>query len=244
MAGLLPESEDQLYRSRPGANQEGVFPRTALVGGEKVLYETRPSISGLSPFLFWGGGAILGFLLLILLTAALERTVAGVIAVGFFTLLVGIPFFYAVYAWRTTAYALTDQRVLTRAGGAYASAPMLQIRGLSLTTGSSKLIFEMAAPEDGTRRSGFAWSRTPQVVWKATPMASAVLPFAQSAVAFYGIRDRQQQLRQSLEIASKANRIVCAYCGASIDPTVVNPADPKCPNCAAPLTVSGVARGS
>jgi len=237
MAGLLPESEDQLYRTRPGANQEGVFPRTALVGGEKVLYETRPSVSGLSPILFWGGGAILVFFLLVLLTAAAEGTVAGVVAVGVFTLFFGIPFFYAVYSWRTTAYAITDQRVVIRSGGVYASAPILQIRGLSLPSGSSKIIFEVALADGASPRTEFLGRRTPEIVWKATPMASSVLPFAQSAVAFYGIRDREQQLRQKLTIASRANKIVCAYCGAAIDPAAVNPSDPKCPNCAAPLTV-------
>jgi hypothetical protein len=239
VAGFLPASEGELQRAQPGSNRPGVFPREALLGAEKVVYETRPGLFALHPYL-------------IVLPMPLDILIALAIGVGFaegqggvslagggslILLVLLLPFFYALYDWRRSAYAITDQRVVTRSGDDYQTVTFDTVRSVSLRGKSSTVVFELVPPP-GEPGGGFLAARRTRMTWKGLRGAGAVASYAQSAVEFYRLRNQQRVLRQNLVVSSMSGKIVCAYCGGLIDLSAVDPEAPRCPRCSAFLTVA------
>jgi len=239
VAGYLPASEADLYRSRPGSNRPGAFPPTSLLGAEKVIYEARPRLLALHPILII---APMPFILLLLLVGivGVAEGLPGIAfalgAIGFFVFLLLIPVLYAVYSWNRSAYALTDQRVLAAHGDSYDSAPYDQVENVALAPGSSKIVFQLV-PLPGMLP---AQARKRVLVWAAVPGAPGVAAYAKSAARFYSLRLRQRQLRQDLVASSMVHRIVCEYCGGLIDVTTISSDSPKCPRCSAPIRVAPI----
>ncbi|MCI4350088.1 MAG: hypothetical protein L3K15_01035 [Thermoplasmata archaeon] len=237
MGGYLPSSEAELERVRPPTSRTGVFPVTALQGGEKVLYETRPKIStGRWVIIFVFGIFVLLFALVV---ATQPQDQGANLGAGIFALfLFALPIFIVLGLWSRVAYAMTDQRVLTRSGSDFQSVSYDQITSVSMTKKSATVVFHLAPPPAGSKTGLLGSSRAPTMVWSPVPGAPAVVSFAQSAVAYYRIRNRQRDLRQQVTVASLMDRIVCPYCGARIDIATLSPDNPKCPSCAAPVIVA------
>jgi hypothetical protein len=239
VAGYLPANETDLSRSQPPSNRPGSFPATALLGQEKVIYETRPTLMGQHPVL------VIAPLPLIVLFALVG--VVGVVEMGWQPDLIGglgfvefiffVPIIYALVSWRQTSYALTDQRVLKRSGESFETATYDDVQGVTMTPKSSKLVFELTPLAPGAA-SGLFGGRGRKIVWTAVPGAPAVVSFAQSAAMFYRVRNRQRQLRQDFVVASMSDRIVCAFCGGLLDVATLNPENPRCPRCSAPISVA------
>jgi len=240
VAGYLPRSEGQLFLSRPGSNREGVFPRSALLGAEKVLFETRPGMIALHPALFWGG---LPIVILFLLVAAAGFSQGGLGAIGVASMVIVLlialaPLLIVFGLWHRTSYALTDQRVVACRGDTFDSVPLERISAVQMDPGSSTIVFQFAdnRPEHDL---GFL-ERKPAVVWKGVPGAPAVATYASSAVRYYRLRQDQKRLRESFVAASMEDRIVCEYCGGMIAVSSLNVDDPRCPRCTAPIRVAPI----
>jgi hypothetical protein len=239
MAGYLPSSEADLERSRPPTSQLGVFPPTALQGGEKVLYECRPKISTagwvvIVFFAFW----VLALTAVYTSSGMYWATPVGIFAVLLIALIFASPILFVLARWRGAAYAMTDQRIVARHGSSFESAGYDQVFEVSLKGKSSTVIFRLQPPPAGTPSGLFGPSRNPTMTWTNVAGAPAVVSWAKSAVAYYRIRNRQRELRQQVTVASLMDRIVCPYCGARIDIATLAPDNPKCPSCSAPVIVA------
>jgi hypothetical protein len=230
---MLPSSQDELSRMVPGSNREGSFPRADLAAGEKVIFEVRPGFIGLHPTLFY---ASMPFVLFFGLVVAVGLASYGTAYVGpgaFVMILVLLPIFYSAYSWSRTAYALTDRRALVRSGSDFQSASLEEIQQIELA--GSRIVLRTSAPSPAP---GETAPRLGKVVWYGVPEASAVVPFLSSAVEYYRLKDRASELRERLTIAEMQQRITCPYCGGWIDASRIDPKDPRCPNCTAPLVAA------
>jgi hypothetical protein len=239
VAGYLPHSEGELFRARPGTNRDGVFPPSALLGEEKIIYETRARIIGLHPVFFWTSAVFLAFMGLV---ASFGVTQLGGGAAEYgalgFVLLLGLgPFLVVVGLGRRTSYAITDQRVVSRVGDTYDSVPLARVEGVRIGRGSSTIVFNLA-PDPSDPRHRILGSRPPTLEWKGIPGAPGVATYANSAVKFYQIRQRQKQMRDQLVSSSMEDRIACEYCGALISVSSLQSDNPRCPRCAAPILVA------
>lgn len=240
MSGYLPQSESELQRAQPSSNERGALPSEALLGSEKVIYETHPRILRLHPILFWTPLPFVVLLGLVLVLGVLTEPnglVISVVGVFVFLLPVASPTIYAIYSARRTTYALTDQRTLTRSGENFVSVTYDQIVAVTAPPKSSKVVFSLR-PQDGKTSAPKGRSAPPTMVWKAVPGAPAVAAYASSATRFYQMRLRQKQLRQDLVTASTEDRIVCQYCGGWILLSSLQPENPRCPRCSAPIVVA------
>lgn len=239
MAGYLPQSENDLFLARPGSNRANAFPRSALLGDEKVLFEARPSTIALHPIVFWAGVVWAVFFLLVAAAGAISQPAGAAALVGGFCLVVGLaPVLVVVASGGRTSYAVTDQRIVTRSGDTYDSVPLNRVIGARLGRRSSTVLFDLAPdPTEGRRRFLFGGEH-PLLEWRAVPGAPGVATFANSAVRFYQIRQRQRQLRDAIVTTSLEDRITCDYCGAVIPLTSLSTDNPRCPRCAAPIIVA------
>jgi hypothetical protein len=108
------------------------------------VYETRPTFFGLRLLSFWIPLPVVALLILVVIDAAfLPDPAFGVAATGIFTFLFAIPMLYAVNYWRTTAYALTDQRVIVSEGNSFQSATYDRVTDVTMGKGSSRLVFSL-----------------------------------------------------------------------------------------------------
>lgn len=230
----LAGSENDLFLSRPGSNQEGCFPRAALVGDERVLFEARPRLLARHRRIIFASLPFVIFFGLVL-AVAVAQFGPNPAALGLFVFLeflTLIPILYAISSWRATSYALTNKRVLVRAGDDYHTATLDQVREVSVKPGSDTVLFDIVRGYS----PGTGQAQIEQMVWSGTPGAPGVAVFAQRAALFYQIRMKQQRLRDEFVASSMSQRIVCDYCRGLVDLSRVNPADPRCPRCNAPIT--------
>lgn len=237
MAGYLPRSEAELFQARPGSNRAGAFPPSALLGQEKIVYETRPGLIALHPVLFWSTLVWAIFFGLVGATGVSEG-IGGVGAALVLIFLIGfVPLLVIVAVPYRTSYALTDQRVVSRSGDTFDSVPMARVQTVLLGRGSSTLLFELAPDPADTRHRRLGSSRL-LLEWKGVPGAPGVATYANSAVKFYQIAQRQKQLRDAIVSTSMEDRIVCEYCGAMVPVSSLEPDNPRCPRCSAPVLVA------
>jgi hypothetical protein len=242
VSGFLPASESDLQRASPGASQPGALPGRFLLGGEKVLFEAHPRLLRLHPWAFWVPIPFAFFLALVLgigFSQAPGGNAVGILILGAFLLVLPLV---AVSGWAVssayqTSYALTDQRVIFRAGDESVAIPYERIVDVESPSGSSRVVFSI---RDGPSlpRSKLLPERSSQVVWKAVPGAPAVASFARSASQFYELRMQQARIRQDLIKASMEDKVFCQYCGGYSLLRQLNVDNPRCPRCSAPIVVA------
>jgi len=230
--GGPPTSEAELLAQLPPTNAPGVFPRDVLPPNERILFETRPSYLGL----YWGRTVFFG-LWVLLFVAAIFGIPAGAAAYAFFAFLFAVPILLAVWQWSRTAYALSNQRVLKIAGlrgSDFQEAMYSQVQNLVLEPGISGGLRFDATPVG--QPAGHFWaSGRRQIRWTALSGAPRVYGFVQDAFA---LGMRQAEVRQAFDshwsqVAPVS--LTCAYCGSTIDLRSLDPRNPRCPTCSAPV---------
>lgn len=198
-----------------------------------MLFETRPSLFAL----YWGRIVLIVLLLALFVWAG----VAGGAAPG--AAILGTPvaiwLIVILLQWRGRTYALTDRRVIRTSGirgTTFEDATYAQIRNLGLAPGYAGGLRFDTTPPPGP--NGPVASHRPRVLrWDGLPEAPRVYAFVQAAFAF---ELRQARTRAATEAAFdrlSADSIPCAYCTGLIDLNDLDPANPKCPRCGAPLTI-------
>ncbi len=231
-SGSGPRTEADLLTVVPGTNRANAFPRELLDPGERVLFETRPSLFGL----YWGRFVLLALLLLFFgyIAAKLPTNPFGWFLVALFTLLI----VYYVLKGRSTAYALTHRRVLTVVGIRQPSvmdALYGQIQNLRLEPGvSGGVKFDATPPEAPVGLlGGRKYAKT--IYWRALPESALVYAFVQQAFAVEAALGARAATLAELTARAVGNRIPCDYCGNLVDPSVLDPLRPRCPSCGAPF---------
>ncbi|MCI4365151.1 MAG: PH domain-containing protein [Thermoplasmata archaeon] len=231
-----PKTEAALLLELPPSNQPGVFPRSLLPGGERVLFETRPGLLGL-----YVGRILLLFLLALLFLVAAEAPsdLNNPFAWFVFALSLFLIVYY-ILLWRATAYALTDRRVLLVSGlrrSAFLDAQYEQVQNLRLEPGfSGGLKFDATPPQAPSRLiGGRKYAR--MIFWRALEDAPRVQSFVQDAFALHERESAQAGLRDALIAKMTEGRFPCAYCRTLVDIRTVDFASPRCPSCGAPLVV-------
>lgn len=242
MSGFLPQSEADLQRTLPGSNTPGALARSALLGGEKVIYEDHPRALGLHPVMFWVALPIALFFGAVIAAGVASTSGSEVYVLGVFgTVLLVLPpvavMVYAVTSPRRTTYALTDQRVILQSGDESVSIPYVQLGNVSVQGRSSRVAFEIKTGSPAPKSRFFGGS-TPSLIWKAVRNAPAVAAYAQSASQYYRLRLQQTQIRQDLIKASLEDKVFCQYCGGFVLLSQLNASDPRCPRCYAPIVVA------
>jgi hypothetical protein len=233
VAGTLgPQSEAELLTHLPPSNRPGVLRREILPPGERVLYETRPSMLAL----YWGRLIFLGFWILFFggLGATAPPDVLPGVAIFLTPAVLWIVVIYL--QWSHTVYALTDQRVIRisgMTGSEFLDASYPQIHNLTSEGGGIR--FDTTpAPSFG----GFqAPAKTRVIRWSGLSDTARVYTFVQEAFAFEIDRSRQAAATHEVLQKAVAASIPCAYCGSPIDLATLDPANPRCPICSAPVTL-------
>ena len=231
----VPQSPADLLKNLPPSNQPGVFPTQYLGAGEQILFETRPGFLRL----YWGRLTVLVLLFLIFLGPVGEPSYLANPAFPFFEGLFLLLILLTWFAWRRTAYALTDRQVLSTSGvfgGSAVQAPYDQIQNLTVGVGETADIVFETAPSTGMALGRRGHGR--KIVWKAVPFATKVYQFVQFA---FGMRARvaqQEQLKNRLVAGSLAGTLTCIYCGGPIVVKGIDVTRAKCPRCGAPVLQS------
>ena len=236
MAGFVPSSEQDLARAVPSSHRPNVFPRDALLGDEKVLFETRPAYGALITVpliwtLFWAlaFGAV---------EAPMLITPEGIVVFLIILLLFGAPLWVVLLVSRSEAFAITTQRVLRKRGSSFESAVWTRVGDVRMLPRSRTVVFEMAPPPPGAQPLDARSLRSGRIVWKRVPGAGAVSSFARSAQLYYGVKMRQREIRQQMVLQHAIDRIVCEYCGNDMRIDQLDPDRPKCGRCGAPVRVA------
>jgi hypothetical protein len=236
VAGSLPapQTEAELLTQLPPSNIPGVLPRELLPPGERVLFETRPSLFAL----YWGRLVFLGLYLALWIAFAATAPPDAVPGSLFFAFLGFIWLAYLYFQWRNRVYALTDQRVIRVSGirgSSFQDAAYTQIHNLSTESGfSGGLQFDTTPPPDG---SGFTRpSHTRPLRWDALSDAPRVYTFVQQAFAFGLRQHREAAVTQAAFDSFTSGALRCEYCGGLIDLNELDRSNPRCPRCRAPVT--------
>jgi hypothetical protein len=228
----------------PPTNRPDTFPRESLLGDERVIFETRPKMArwqwvcivwGAFMYLLWGAVA----LSLPVVGATAIRIIALVIVVLLAGTLFGFPIWIALWVWRRRAYAMTNQRVIAQVGENTESLSWTLVGEVRFEPKRSKVKFLSVPAPPGSVAPALESQRVPQIVWLRTPGGAAVAAFGTSAQFYYGLKNRQYELRQRMVIGAEADRIICEYCKNPMRIDELDPASPKCPRCGAPITVAG-----
>jgi hypothetical protein len=195
----------------------------------------------LHPALFWLSVPVALFFTLVAVVGVTQPGGGAILYVTLgIILLIGYgPLLAVVALWRRTSYAITDQRVVSRNGDSFDSVPVGRVRGVHLGRRSSTLVFDLAVDPSDPRGVGKG-SRPPTLEWNGVPGAPGVATYANSAVRFYQLRQRQKQLRDTIVSSSMEDRVVCEYCGAMIPVATLAPDNPVCPRCSAPVLVAPI----
>jgi len=231
-----PRTEGELLQALPPSNAPGVFPRRVLSAEERVIYETRPGLAGLR----WGPVVVLVLLDLLFLYVSIElvTNILGWVLVALITL--GLV--YIFLQWKSTAYALTDRRVLRVSGfrqSRFTDALYDQIQNLRLVPGAAGGIrFDATPPHSPTGVLGQA-KYAKSISWSALSHPEQVYDFVQSAFALHAHQNIDAKHRADLLARVTANRIPCEYCGTLVSLVTIDYEAPKCPSCGAPLVRGG-----
>ncbi|MCI4320203.1 MAG: hypothetical protein L3J87_05555 [Thermoplasmata archaeon] len=234
MAGSLPapKTEADLLVQLPPTNQPGALPRELLPPGEHVLFETRPGFFAL----YWG--RLIVILLFLALFFGVAATSVSALPGG---VILGTPFLLwlivLVVQWRHQVYALTDQRVIRVSGvrgSQFQDASYVQVHNLATEPGiSGGLRFDTTPPS--AYGGGAHAGRQRPLRWDGIAKAPLVYAFVQEAFAF-GLRRQTEALAAQAALDKfTAASIRCEYCGGPIELASLDPLNPKCPTCSAPV---------
>ena len=229
---LGPQSEAELLAHLPPSNRAGILRREILPPGERVLYETRPSLLAL----YWG--RLIFLTLWILLWGGLAVVAPPEAAAGALIFLSpALLWLLLIYLrWSHSVYALTDQRVILISGltgSEFLDASYPQIHNLTSEGGGIR--FDTTpAPSYGTFQAA---PKTRIIRWSGLSDPARVYMFVQEAFAFEIDRSRQAAATHEILQRAVAASIPCAYCGSPIDLATLDPANPRCPICSAPVTL-------
>ena len=226
-----PQSENELLARLPPTNVPGLLSRDILPRGERVLFETRPGILNL----YWGRLVFLALYLLFWIGLGIASPAAAPGAAFFAA--PGVLWLAVIYLqWSHRTYALTDQRVIRIAGitgSEFQDAAYTQIH--NLTTEPGGIRFDTTPP---AAMGGFAPpARTKVIRWDGLSSVPRVYTFVQEAFAFGLHRSQVLAITQAEVQRISATSIPCAYCGGPIDLATLDPANPRCPRCSAPLSL-------
>lgn len=232
--GGFPETEAALLRDVPGSSQSNVLPRELLLRGERVYFETRPGLVSR----YWGRLTLVILIEALLVFALVLPGDSDPGGVGFFVALGALVLLLILLAWRGTAYALTDQRVLAVSGimhGGLEQATYEEIQSFSSTPGSTAdLIFDArAAALPGVRQA--RRSRGARIVWRSVEKAPSVYAFVQETFGFKAIQLREATVKSQYLTAALADKVRCGYCGNAVAPVPGRKGYAVCPSCGAPL---------
>lgn len=212
-----------------------MFPPQYLGPGERILFETRPSLLRL----YWGRLTVYVLLFLIFLGPVEEPSYltnpAFPFFEGFFLLLIALT----VYAGRRTAYALTDRQVLATSGifgGSSVQAAYDQVQNLTVGVGETADIVFTTVETRGLSLGGRSGGR--RIVWKSVPYANRVYQFVQQAFRIRAGAAQQELIRNTLVAKTFGGSITCVYCGGPISVLGIDPTKAKCPQCGAPVVAS------
>jgi hypothetical protein len=235
VAGSLPtpRTEAELLTRLPPTNQPGILPRELLPPGERVLFETRPSFAAL----YWGRTTFI--LLWSALWLGLGVSVPAAFGGGLFFASPAMIWLIVLYLqWRHRIYALTDQRVLRVSGVRgtdFQDASYAQIHNLTTEPGlAGGIRFDTTPPPSG---AGYRPPpRQRPLRWDGIAQALRVYSFVQEAFAFELERNRVTAASQAAYDHLATESIRCQYCGGPIDIATLDPGNPRCPTCGAPVT--------
>ncbi|HEV2520592.1 MAG TPA: hypothetical protein VGX00_08295 [Thermoplasmata archaeon] len=229
--GARPPTLTALSNELPPGHTPGVFPRRYVLRGETVLFETRPSLLSR----YWGRLTI--YILLLLLFIAATFAIPTDPATEFFDGLVVVLIAYTILAWRGSAYALTDRRVLSTSGPRSRSFQEMTLEDVHnlVQSGDStgRLTFDTGVVRNPTAR--LSLHRTVKIVWSDLPNTPQVYRYAQDLFAVVLVQARQARDRQALMDRAREFMVTCAYCSAIIDIRRIESDPPKCPRCGAPF---------
>jgi hypothetical protein len=232
----LPATEAELLRHRPSSHLPGAFPRKLLLPGERILYEGRSAFFSR----YWGRlSFILVFWLLIAGGSALNGQLLDSFALTFYGLMAFLLLLVWL-AWRRSAFALTDRRVLAvegLLGGEFHYALTMEVQRLAPPAGlTSDLRFEVAParPAGPNRRASTAVRR---IVWRSVEQAPQVYEFVQQAFAVESNRASRWELKTRLLTSLQKGRVECEYCGTLIAIEAVQATGARCPRCSAPIAL-------
>jgi hypothetical protein len=225
-----PQTEAELLARVPQSNMPGVLSRDLLPPGERVLYETRPSLL----LLYWG--RLTFIVLYLLLFTWFGASIGDPIGAALFDAPAAIWLVVILLRWWHLTYALTDQRVIRISGvtgSDFMDAAYSQIHNLTSEPGG--LRFDASPPVSGMGLRALTSRRI--IKWEGIPDVPRTYTFVQEAFAF-GMR--QSQLAAATQAAVDklvATSVKCAYCGTMVEISGLDPSNPRCPRCAAPLTL-------
>ncbi len=238
MAGFLPISETALLRMAPPYQTTGIIPRGELLGNERVIWEGRPTLAAWQwVALVWGIFWLLGFIAVGAADTAAGAGIGQFVSATFVGLFFAIPLFFALWYWRNASYGMTNQRVLSRQGSQLASLSWTMVGRVRFNPSGSIITFDAISPP-GVPPFAPETLRRATVAWPRVPSGPTIVAFASSALYFYGIRNRQIQLRQEMVMGATADRIICAYCKNPMRIEDLDPANPVCPRCGAAIEVA------
>lgn len=238
MSSDLPTTESELLLRMPDSNQSGALPRKWLLRGERILFETRPSLWSL----YWGRIVlVLAFFLLVLIDATDPTYQTSAAYWGFEGFILVVPLGIVYAAWRGRAYALTSQRVLAMSGLVSPSleyASYEEVQNLTSSGGTSgEVRFDIGAPGNAGAYPRAA-GRPRQIRWRGLRNAPAVYNYLQDAFRIRVIAGAKEATMDAFVREALVGRIVCEYCGGLIDLERVDRSAPKCLQCGAPLTLA------
>ncbi len=217
----------------PASNIPGSFPRELLFASEKVIFETRPLISGFLavPLIV----SILWDLLWVGTTFATPSLVYNP-ALYFFVLLPWIWVLVRWRNWRGTTYALTDRRVVRRSGKEgtkLQDAPTEFIGKVDLDGNTVRFRFGTPAGQGALAHGGGILGN--QVIWNDLKGAAQVQVFASEWISLYALKLQRERVRQQLLARVLADKVSCSYCGTLLPLGSISYDRPQCPSCGAPL---------
>ncbi|HZY69472.1 MAG TPA: hypothetical protein VFF67_00645 [Thermoplasmata archaeon] len=244
-----PRNESELLHQRPGAHLDGIFPRSLLLPGERVLYESRPRLWGFRRVSLSVVIAFAAFFALIALSAAhlsgpasapgaISPALAGGLIGAGDALITVVLLLPIVLGWQRSGFAITQQRVLAVSGlsSSFRFAVWQDVERLVAPRGDSgAMVFQIV------RRIGGGRTEVGTVRWPAVPHAPAVYQFVQTAFALRETSRLAEAKATLLRERIISGRVACPYCGNLVDREAVGGLTARCPRCTAPLDAAGPA---
>jgi hypothetical protein len=222
------QTQDGLLTQLPASNIPGVLPRDILPPGERVLYETRPGLFSLF------GGRLIFIALWTAIWVYGGIVIPDPIGAGILGLPTTIWLAILLLQWRHRVYALTDQRVIRISGmrgSEFQDAAYTQIH--NLTSESDGIRFDTTPPPSVGAHHILPRGRS--IKWDSISDVPRVYTFVQEAFAVGLRRLQENAVTQAAIDRITSTSVRCQYCGGLINLATMDPSNPRCPSCNAPV---------